>query len=67
MHIDALGDPWDDIGTGATLEVSEVAQGHLADVAIFKQDITGVFRVTLREIRLLCLLSAGLLNNVIRR
>ena len=54
MHVDALGDPWDDIGSGATLEVSEVAQGHLTDVAIFKQDIICVFWVSLRRhIRLL--------------
>ena len=66
MHVDALGDPWDDIGSGATLEVSEVTQGHLTDVAILEQDITGVFWVTLCHVRLLRLLSAGLLINPIR-
>ena len=66
MHVDALGDPWDDIGSGAALEVSEVAQGHLTDVAILEQDITGVFWVALCQVRRLCPLSADLLINPIR-
>ena len=66
MHVDALGDPWDDIGSGATLEVSEVTQGHLADVAILEQDITGVFWVALCQVRRLCPPSADLLIDPIR-
>ena len=59
MHVDALGDPWDDIGSGATLEVSEVTQGHLTDEAVLEQGIACVFTLGLLHAALLDYLLRG--------